>query len=129
MPTLCGLAGIEPVQTDGASLLESREREFICCGFTSPDADPEKPLRETQRMIVTKEWKYIHYPLSDGESLYNLQSDPMETDNLLATWRTQPYPFYGFLPPVSRAAILGIRAKLRESLHEWGRINGDPIYK
>jgi arylsulfatase A-like enzyme len=128
MPTLCGLAGIEPVQTDGASLLKPRDREFICCGFTSPDADPEKPLRETQRMIVTKEWKYIHYPLSDGESLYNLQSDPMETDNLLATWRTQPYPFYGYEPLVSRAEILGIRAKLRESLHEWGRTNGDPFY-
>jgi arylsulfatase A-like enzyme len=128
VPTLCELADVPVGASDGHSLLGNHQREFLCCGFTSPDADPEKPLRETQRMIVTRDFKYIHYPLSGKEALYDLENDPLETDNLLADWRTLPYPLYNYKPPFDRDEIIKTATKLKQRLREWGGRNGDPLF-
>jgi arylsulfatase A-like enzyme len=73
-------------------------RPFLCCGFTSPDADPDQPLRETQRMIVDEDWKLILYPQTGQRLLYHLAADPDEADELEGQLRT------------------------------WSAANGDPLY-
>ncbi|MEX0325235.1 MAG: sulfatase-like hydrolase/transferase [Puniceicoccaceae bacterium] len=129
MPTLCHLAGMEAPVTDGLNLARKHSRDFICCGFTSPDPNPQKPLRETQRMAVTGQWKYIWYPQSNHRALYDLEGDPNETDNLLSGWRQTDYPLYGYTPPETAPDAKSIADELHSRLCDWGRKNGDPLFK
>ena len=127
LPTLATLAGIPEPEGDGQSLFSLTTREFICCGFTSPDTDPDLPLRETQRMIVTNEWKLLWYPISGYKALYHLPSDPCESDNLLAGWRLNSYPLYQYVPPFSESSINQVCLRLASSLSLWASRNNDPM--
>lgn len=127
-PTLCEIAGIAAPPGDGTSLFDEKGREFLCSGFTSPDPDPEKPFRETQRMIVTEEWKFIRYPISGHTALYHLARDPAEADNLLAGWRRHPDPRWNYRPPIAEDHLHSVTEDLRERLAAWGARNNDPLY-
>ncbi|MBM4074754.1 MAG: DUF4976 domain-containing protein, partial [Planctomycetes bacterium] len=58
--------------------------------FNSTLSDPHQPIRQKllfayrdiQRGICDERWKFIRYPKIDRVQLFDLHSDPMETNNL-----------------------------------------------
>lgn len=79
---ICELASIDsPPNGQTASLLTSirgtsNDRDAVFAAYTN-----------VQRMIRTKRWKLIRYPRVGISQLFDLESDPWETANLLAPWR------------------------------------------
>ena len=58
--------------------------------FYQYNYEPQFPYTPNVRAIRTDRWKYIHYPHGDGNpdrytaELYDLDSDPLETQNLIS---------------------------------------------
>ncbi len=87
-PTLYDLVGTDaPILLHGKSLLpvlddpeaELRD-EFLAEYFL----EKITPRHADWRAVRTERWKYIHYPKLEGmDELYDLQSDPRETTNLI----------------------------------------------
>jgi arylsulfatase A-like enzyme len=141
-PTLCRLSGIDIP----ASVKEGRDlsgplggtgqgeafRECVFSQFSSPAFEPDEtgflPLKPTQRMARTGRWKLMFYPQIRRYQLFDLETDPDETLDLLAGWLYRPYqwgrkpnPLHAF-PPADAEPILavaeGMRQRLRQHLQE-----------
>ena len=121
------LKAVKSATRSDGSPIEIDTHPFICCGFTSPDPQADKPLRETQRAIVTQNWKLVWYPHNDTLLLYHLTNDPAEVDNLLEPWRTIQYPLYGYTAPYSREDIHSTAADLIKKMTDWAVKNDDPL--
>ena len=116
VPTLIDLLGLErPARVEGSSLrpaLEGRALEHgpVFSQATQPVARHEKGQAwknfRKPRCIRDGRWKYIHAPYLELEQLFDLQSDPGETHNLL---RAQPVS----------PETLALRARLRAALDTW----------
>ncbi len=83
LPTLCALTGVTPpADLDGLSLQPlldrraDRVRDMVFAEYYGKQA-----WRVPIRMVRTDRWKYVRY-LTDGEELYDLESDPGELRNL-----------------------------------------------
>ena len=101
-PTLCDLAGLEKPDVDGKSQLPvMRGQRDSMYEFTVGY------FRDSQRMIRTNKWKLIEYPLVKQTQLFDLESDPMEMNDLSAS------PAYAEL-----------RGDLSKRLNEWLRGHG-----
>jgi len=90
-PTLCDLCGAEQADWDGVSLLplvENEEEDFLPDSALSTLNGQQFGLY-TQRMLRTKDWKYI-WNLTDNDELYDLQNDPWELHNLIKRPDLQP---------------------------------------
>ena len=105
-PTVCDLAGIEiPETVQGRSLaavLRGEADSVYACVFGR--------FKDAQRMIRTDRWKLIHYPQVDRWQLFDLSTDPYETENLVAAPRHA-----------------GLVAELRAKLTAWQKEVGDPL--
>lgn len=105
-PTTCELAGVRvPPQVEGRSLVR------VLRGQT----DEVYPhvfgyFRNFQRMIRSKHWKLIEYPLAQKTQLFHLAEDPDELTNLVDDPR--------------HAEVL---TRLRRELRAWQRQVGDPL--
>lgn len=77
-PTLAGLCKIQqPESADGknlAGILTGRSESVRSSLFTV--------YRNTVRAVRTNEWKLIRYPQRDYNQLFNLESDPLELNNM-----------------------------------------------
>lgn len=107
-PTTCQLAGVDiPSTVQGKSLvpLLSGEAKSIY-------REVYGQFRDFQRMIRTKQWKYIYYPHLKKSQLFHLATDPDERTNLAGN----PKHF-------------GIEKKLRKKLQAWQLANDDPALK
>ena len=76
-PTLCELAGLPVPDVDGRSqvpVLQGNRPSVYqhVVGY----------FRDSQRMIRSDHWKYIHYPKAGRHQLFDLQQDPFELRNL-----------------------------------------------
>lgn len=113
-PTIAAAAGIAgPPRSHGTALFDDRE------GTLAPSASAD--AREhvvatyngqqfglfTQRMLRTREWKYVWNP-TDIDELYHLSDDPEELTNLVAA-------------PVANEVLPELRARLYHQL----RVDGD----
>lgn len=78
-PTLCELANIEaPAHLSGSSILSGEPPRYVVSEWTSEYFNTVSP----GRMLLDKEYKYIHYLEGNGEELYDLVNDPYEMNNL-----------------------------------------------
>ena len=88
MPTVLQLLGISPPEhLLGKSLWErndlfSRLRKTFWRRNSSQYRFSELDLISPVRAIVTAEWKYIYDYRNEKEHLYNVQTDPLEFNNL-----------------------------------------------
>ncbi len=80
LPTVCGLAGVEPPSDiDGRSLTgilrgkQTKVRDTLGTSY-----------RDVQRAIRDDRWKLIRYPQINRTQLFDLASDPAETHDLAA---------------------------------------------
>ncbi len=78
---------------DGQSwkrLLAGDATDWRTAFFYQYNYEPQFPYTPNVRAIRTDRWKYIHYPHGDGNpdrytaELYDLDSDPLETQNLIS---------------------------------------------
>lgn len=78
---------------DGQSwkrLLAGDAADWRTAFFYQYNYEPQFPYTPNVRAIRTDRWKYIHYPHGDGSpdrytaELYDLASDPLETQNLIS---------------------------------------------
>jgi arylsulfatase A-like enzyme len=111
LPTVCALASVSaPSGLDGVSLqpvLEGRAagvRDMVVGEYYGKQA-----WRVPIRMVRTDRWKYVRYR-SDGEELYDLETDPGELRNLAA-----------------EASAGAQRARLSRALDDWMRRTSDPF--
>ncbi len=111
LPTLCALTGVPaPKDVDGLSLVPvlderaTRVRDVVFGEYYGKQA-----WRVPIRMVRTERWKYVRYR-TDGEELYDLQSDPGELRNLARD---------------SNAAAE--RTRLSDELDDWMRRTADPF--
>ncbi|MDY6343993.1 MAG: DUF4976 domain-containing protein, partial [Sphaerochaetaceae bacterium] len=75
MPTLLTLAGVPvPETVDGRSLTESWDRDYTYGELWEDD--------RATRMIRTKEWKLIYYPVGNIFQLFHIEEDPKELVDL-----------------------------------------------
>ncbi|MDY4611122.1 MAG: sulfatase-like hydrolase/transferase [Sphaerochaetaceae bacterium] len=75
MPTLLTLAGVPvPEGVEGVSLTEDFDREYTYGELWEDD--------RATRMIRTKDWKLIYYPVGNIFQLFDLKHDPMELNDL-----------------------------------------------
>lgn len=75
MPTLLTLAGVKvPDWVEGISLTEEKVREYSYGELWEDD--------RATRMIRTKEWKLIYYPVGNIRQLFHLKEDPQEQIDL-----------------------------------------------
>ncbi|MCU4744652.1 sulfatase-like hydrolase/transferase [Halobacteria archaeon AArc-m2/3/4] len=122
-PTLLDLLDIdEPAGIDGRSYVpvlrdeSDHHRTEMCCTY-----------RDRQRSIRTDRWKYIVYPETDHEQLFDLENDPNELCNLLDKWRLRSDDQWGYEPPIEPERVDAVTADLRERLHEWQIEVGDEL--
>jgi choline-sulfatase len=91
LPTLCDFAGIpSPALTTARSLRPLLKRETApwrsaLVVETSARAQSTGDARETGRMLRSQRYKYIRYFNDPQEQLFDLETDPGETQNLAAT--------------------------------------------
>jgi arylsulfatase A-like enzyme len=111
LPTLAALTGLAaPAGLDGLSLQPlldrraDRVRDMVFSEYYGKQA-----WRVPIRMVRTERWKYVRY-LTDGEELYDLQTDPGELRNLARA-------------PAAAAE----RTRLAGELDAWIRRTGDPF--
>lgn len=77
-PTLCDASGLPaPEGIDGKNLYPVIKGET-----TSVRNSLYTAYRNTVRAVRTDEWKLIHYPQINHTQLYNLNTDPLEINNL-----------------------------------------------
>lgn len=77
-PTACEMCDVEvPASVQGRSLLPVLQN-------TAEQVYDEvfAHFRDSQRMIRTREWKYVAYPLTGHQQLFRLADDPHELRNL-----------------------------------------------
>ncbi len=86
-PTLCDVIGIPPpVDLDGASLrplwegTKNQIRDSVFLPFT-----------RIQRAVRDDRWKLIHYPRICHQELFDLETDPHESTNLIARPEAAPH--------------------------------------
>ncbi len=105
-PTTCDLAGVPVPEAVTAKSFapvlrgETDRHQQAIFGY----------FRDTQRMIRTGNWKFAVYPQVGEKQLFNLESDPVEMENLAGA------PQHA-----------GIQADLEARLEEWRRKTGDPL--
>lgn len=76
MPTLLDLAGIEaPDSVEGLSMLGKRQREWLYGEVGEGD--------HATRMVRKGRFKLIYYPAGNVGQLFDVDSDPLETRNLV----------------------------------------------
>lgn len=84
-PTICDYADVEiPDSVQGRSLLPilvGQENSVYQAVFAS--------FKDSQRMIRTRRWKYVKYPLVNKEQLFDLTTDPHEINNLAEQPKSQ----------------------------------------
>lgn len=111
---LCELAAPEGACFHGRSFMN------LLTGQTPPDEPRQEVVASyngqqfglyTQRMIRTKEWKYV-WNLTDVDELYDLCRDPHELHNRIAD-------------PAESSVLRGLRARLYEVLRQ----DGDPMVR
>ncbi len=77
MPTLLELCGIAvPGSVEGMSLLSGEKRNYLY-GEHYEDED-------AMRMVISGQYKLIWYPVGNRFQLFDLEADPMETEDLFA---------------------------------------------
>ncbi|MDA0838619.1 MAG: sulfatase-like hydrolase/transferase [Planctomycetota bacterium] len=109
MPTLLDLAGIEIPETVEGQSMVGEEREFIYgeCGSGAG----------ASRMIRSRSYKLIYYPVGNVVQLFDVENDPRELYDLLHS-------------PAHQDVIADLKSKLIEELYggdeEWVR-NGDLV--
>ncbi len=75
MPTLLTLAGVPvPESVEGKSLTDESERDYSYGELWEDD--------RATRMIRTKDWKLIYYPVGNIFQLFNLKDDSEELDDV-----------------------------------------------
>ncbi len=92
-PTLCELAGVKPPEkTHGrsmVSLLNGSDDQWRKAWLYHYNYEKQFPYTPNIRGIRTDRWKLVRYPHGDGGpdrhlgELYDLQNDPMESQNLI----------------------------------------------
>ena len=105
-PTLCGLVGVSaPPGLDGENLrpIWEGKRERVRDSVFLP-------FLQIQRAVRDERWKLIAYPKIGYLELFDLQSDPHETQNLIA-----------------RADLAGEVRRLRGLMGEWQEKVGDKV--
>lgn len=112
-PTLCELCDVPvPATVRGKSLAPILHRET--------DTHREQvygAYRDVQRMVRTDRYKYIHYPQTGKEQLFDIETDPHEMRNLLDDWRFRPSN--DFTPPEDASKYRRIADTMKEELAGW----------
>lgn len=120
LPTVLGLLGIEvPAGVEGRSLLPALDggpldRGPLFSEATQPaSVEAKEAWRNARKPKCVRDgrWKYIHAPYLALDELYDIEVDPGERHNLLASPDTDP-------AAESRRATV---AKLRAELEAWSR--------
>ncbi len=98
-PTICELAGAKPlVDIHGRSLVKlvsEGDANWRTAWFYHYNYEKQFPYTPNIRGIRTNRWKLIRYPHGDGQvdrhqaELYDLQADPGELNNLIASAEQQ----------------------------------------
>jgi len=93
-PSVLELCGAAPLpKSHGKSwvkLVKEGDPEWRTAWFYHYNYEKQFPYTPNVRAIRTDRWKYIHYPHGDGSpdkhlaELYDLQTDPEETKNLIS---------------------------------------------
>ncbi len=144
MPTLLELSGIEaPATSQGLSFAPVlRGENGPSSGSAGEDGDrlllgPRRTIaaayRDCMRMARDERFKLIYYPIIDRCQLFDLRTDPDETNDLLLPWRRDrvaerdPLLCPGYEPAVGRGEADAAAERLRQVLDEWQRDNGDTL--
>ena len=116
-PSLLELCGADPIsKTHGRSwvrLVRSGDPAWRKAWFYHYNYEKQFPYTPNVRALRTDRWKYIHYPHGDGKpdrhmaELYDLQSDPGETRNLISQ-------------PGTEALITELKSELAKLMAETG---------
>jgi arylsulfatase A-like enzyme len=121
LPTVLGLLGLPPhpnFQGIDVMAVDRPPRERRCLFFHT-----ENPIARADAVLWMGRWKYTYDRARDGESLFDVETDPGETDDLTArrpelthslrevlqTWRRRQLAYYQFpmyyehyFPPLPR---------------------------
>jgi len=114
-PTLAHAAGLDPAWQGGAMACDGQSMLDFVDGTTPPREDilAEFHGYETtlysQRMVRSKNWKYVYNP-ADRDELYDLCSDPWETQNLAEDLACAP-----------------VLARMKDRLMQWMEQTGDTL--
>jgi len=135
MPTLMDLLGLEtPDTAQGLSyasvLAGAKDTANQGTSLTGPRETITAGYRECMRMARDERFKLLYYPHIDRTQLFDLASDPHETNDLLLPWRRRPIRGMGTLwnpgyAPVMDANVVdGVVEQLRGVLDAWQTENG-----